>query len=253
MTKMATKKSVTWVDKDQNKADSASTKTAGSAAGNSQLNMNSLTYGSNSAKPILSIYNLPWHHILILYYMFYIEYDKLIKFETINSVLIKILSLNYCGQLIWLSFLKVKKQNSNKHKRLNLSFSLILGSTLLSIISASFIYFIAVLLGAPILIFQFQTYLLSLNLAFLIVFPVLVVYELSYKTAFNELLFSESLISCNPVLIIGVLTAICCWLGVFTIPLDWDRDWQLYPISLIVGAFGGNLIGGLLAYTFSFL
>ncbi|XBW35683.1 hypothetical protein QEN19_001254 [Hanseniaspora menglaensis] len=34
------------------------------------------------------------------------------------------------------------------------------------------------------------------------------------------------------------------WLGCFAIPLDWDREWQRWPISLVVGAY----IGGIVAY-----
>ena len=36
------------------------------------------------------------------------------------------------------------------------------------------------------------------------------------------------------------------WFGAFPIPLDWDRPWQIWPIScnigLAIGVFGGNLV-----------
>lgn len=33
------------------------------------------------------------------------------------------------------------------------------------------------------------------------------------------------------------------WLGAFPIPLDWDRPWQVWPISCTYGAMAGYLLG----------
>ncbi|XP_033636737.1 phosphatidylinositol-glycan biosynthesis class F protein-like [Asterias rubens] len=33
------------------------------------------------------------------------------------------------------------------------------------------------------------------------------------------------------------------WMGAFTIPLDWDRDWQDWPIPCAIGALLGHTIG----------
>jgi len=33
------------------------------------------------------------------------------------------------------------------------------------------------------------------------------------------------------------------WLGAFPIPLDWDRPWQAWPITVTYGAMGGHLFG----------
>ncbi|XP_063774454.1 phosphatidylinositol-glycan biosynthesis class F protein [Pseudophryne corroboree] len=47
------------------------------------------------------------------------------------------------------------------------------------------------------------------------------------------------------------ITTICsiigAWLGAFPIPLDWDRPWQVWPISCSLGATLGYLAGLLLA------
>jgi len=32
------------------------------------------------------------------------------------------------------------------------------------------------------------------------------------------------------------------WVGAFPIPLDWDRDWQVWPISCCLGAAAGSII-----------
>ncbi|KAM8945350.1 GPI ethanolamine phosphate transferase, stabilizing subunit [Pelodytes ibericus] len=47
------------------------------------------------------------------------------------------------------------------------------------------------------------------------------------------------------------ITTVCCvvgaWLGAFPIPLDWDRPWQVWPISCSLGATFGYVTGLLLA------
>lgn len=37
------------------------------------------------------------------------------------------------------------------------------------------------------------------------------------------------------------------WLGALPIPLDWDRPWQIWPISCVVGAVVGNALGLMVA------
>ncbi|XP_060129032.1 phosphatidylinositol-glycan biosynthesis class F protein isoform X3 [Zootoca vivipara] len=47
------------------------------------------------------------------------------------------------------------------------------------------------------------------------------------------------------------ITAMCsvvgAWLGAFPIPLDWDRPWQVWPISCSLGATFGYVAGLLIA------
>ena len=33
------------------------------------------------------------------------------------------------------------------------------------------------------------------------------------------------------------------WLGAVPIPLDWDRDWQKWPVTVVTGAYIGFLVG----------
>lgn len=35
------------------------------------------------------------------------------------------------------------------------------------------------------------------------------------------------------------------WLGAIPIPLDWDRVWQRWPVTPLVGAVGGWAVGRL--------
>lgn len=33
------------------------------------------------------------------------------------------------------------------------------------------------------------------------------------------------------------------WVGAVPIPLDWDREWQRWPVTVVVGAYGGWALG----------
>lgn len=33
------------------------------------------------------------------------------------------------------------------------------------------------------------------------------------------------------------------WLGAVPIPLDWDREWQRWPITVVTGAYVGYVLG----------
>lgn len=52
----------------------------------------------------------------------------------------------------------------------------------------------------------------------------------------------------------GGLVGACvgAWLGAVPIPLDWDREWQKWPVTILCGIYAGyavgKLIGGSLAF-----
>ena len=33
------------------------------------------------------------------------------------------------------------------------------------------------------------------------------------------------------------------WIGAIPIPLDWDREWQKWPVTIICGLYAGAVIG----------
>ncbi|KAI9684720.1 MAG: Glycosylphosphatidylinositol (GPI) anchor assembly protein [Trizodia sp. TS-e1964] len=37
-----------------------------------------------------------------------------------------------------------------------------------------------------------------------------------------------------------------CWMGAVPIPLDWDREWQKWPITIVTGAYLGYALGKLI-------
>lgn len=46
----------------------------------------------------------------------------------------------------------------------------------------------------------------------------------------------------------ALATVLGAWIGAIPIPLDWDRPWQVWPISCTYGAIGGYLIGLFFAF-----
>ncbi|KAJ5278704.1 hypothetical protein N7478_004076 [Penicillium angulare] len=44
-------------------------------------------------------------------------------------------------------------------------------------------------------------------------------------------------------------TGLGAWLGAIPIPLDWDRPWQAFPITILTGAYIGYAFGSLLSRT----
>ena len=43
---------------------------------------------------------------------------------------------------------------------------------------------------------------------------------------------------------VGVLLG--AWLGAVPIPLDWDREWQKWPVTIVTGAYAGWFVFRLL-------
>ena len=42
----------------------------------------------------------------------------------------------------------------------------------------------------------------------------------------------------------GALGAVLgAWLGAVPIPLDWDREWQKWPVTIVVGLYMGYALG----------
>lgn len=42
----------------------------------------------------------------------------------------------------------------------------------------------------------------------------------------------------------GLLGAVLgAWLGAVPIPLDWDREWQKWPVTIVVGMYMGYALG----------
>ena len=48
--------------------------------------------------------------------------------------------------------------------------------------------------------------------------------------------------------LLGMSLGACtgAWIGAIPIPLDWDREWQKWPVTIVVGLYVGAVVGKLL-------
>ncbi|CAD1811595.1 GPI biosynthesis protein Pig-F family protein [Candida parapsilosis] len=184
---------------------------------------------------------LPLHNLLILSGLFHYGIT-----ENVESVMLKGFITSLPIQVAYMYILA--KNTSRKSKSTNIPL-LVTSSMLVSLILAVPLYAAVVLLGAPVYNYTFKTACLALHLSQLVFNPLLVLYSLDFKQ-FKLLFHQDRLyftIFGHPILSQILLTLGGCWLGVIPIPLDWDRPWQQWPITLLVGAYIGGILGSVLS------
>ncbi|KAH9892411.1 GPI biosynthesis protein family Pig-F [Xylariomycetidae sp. FL2044] len=120
---------------------------------------------------------------------------------------------------------------------------------ILSLVSGAALHVVLVLFGAPFLTHIPHTFLCSLHLSLLSLFPLFYtrgvasqdwVEIFSARAPFDEAF--------------GGLMGAClgAWLGAVPIPLDWDREWQKWPVTILCGIYGGYILGKLVGGTLAF-
>lgn len=126
---------------------------------------------------------------------------------------------------------------------------LVLSATAAAGVLANGLFACLILFGAPLHSHVPETYVLSYHLAMILAQPLMIVYRLDYEK-FLSLFQLECIyrtIFSHPTLSSTFLGILGTWLGVIPIPLDWDRPWQQWPITLLVGGYIGAFLGALLA------
>ncbi|KAI5923074.1 GPI biosynthesis protein family Pig-F-domain-containing protein [Camillea tinctor] len=122
-------------------------------------------------------------------------------------------------------------------------------ASVLSVISAVALHVALVLFGAPFLTHLPHTFLCALHLALLGLFPLF--YTRGVASAeWLEIMgarapFDEAF---------GGMVGACvgAWVGAVPIPLDWDREWQKWPVTILCGIYAGYLVGKLVGGTVAF-
>ena len=130
------------------------------------------------------------------------------------------------------------------HTRTDLSplqpvfFSFVLTMT----ISVPILSITLVLFGAPITTHHLHTLLLALHLALLTTPPLFYAHGLDAST-WVEIVSLQSPIDA----VYGMSLGAClgAWVGALPIPLDWDREWQKWPFTIVVGLYIGAVVGKL--------
>ncbi|KAI2605795.1 GPI biosynthesis protein family Pig-F-domain-containing protein [Hypoxylon fragiforme] len=120
---------------------------------------------------------------------------------------------------------------------------------ILSVIATLGLHVVLVLFGAPLLTHIPHTLLCSTYLAVLGLFPLLYTRGVSGRDWLEILSVRAPLDEA-----FGGLIGACvgAWLGAVPIPLDWDREWQKWPVTIVCGIYAGYLTGKLLGGTVAF-
>ncbi|KAL6451995.1 GPI11 Glycosylphosphatidylinositol anchor biosynthesis protein 11 [Candida maltosa Xu316] len=192
---------------------------------------------------------IPFHNILILFGMFYMGLT-----DDVEGIMFKSFTTAIPIQIIYNYIIYTNLVSKKSSKNVNVPL-LIISSILVSVILAVPLFIAIVLMGAPVYKYSLKTLYLSLHLSLLIFSPLLVLYNLDLNQ-FKKLFDEENLyrtIFHHPVLSSVLLTLAGCWLGVIPIPLDWDRPWQQWPITLLVGGYLGSVVGGGLSLVVNFI
>ncbi|XP_071079878.1 phosphatidylinositol-glycan biosynthesis class F protein-like [Haliotis cracherodii] len=150
------------------------------------------------------------------------------------------LTLVYCGiiALSELLFWLVTKQN--KHFKI---LHVVQGAGLF-VSSVLLFHAVAVLYGAPFTEATAETFHFALLLSTTSVLPACMFLGPHLNTwirvfaHINPDLGKESV-----VFITSIASVVGAWLGAFPIPLDWDRPWQVWPISCVLGTLIGYCTG----------
>ncbi|KAI9167773.1 Glycosylphosphatidylinositol anchor biosynthesis protein [Paramyrothecium foliicola] len=108
---------------------------------------------------------------------------------------------------------------------------------LLTLIVTPAIHVLFVLFGAPLLDHVARTLLCAAHFSLLGLFPVFYARGIDSQALLAIAGASAPLDETFGALLGAVLGA---WLGAVPIPLDWDRDWQTWPVTVVVGMFLGS-------------
>ncbi|TQV94988.1 GPI-anchor biosynthesis protein PIG-F [Cordyceps javanica] len=116
----------------------------------------------------------------------------------------------------------------------------------LSALTVPVLYALFVLFGAPFLSHTGRTVLCAAHFALLAVFPVVRARGLD-RSALVAVAGAAAPLDETFGGLVGAAAG--AWLGAVPIPLDWDRDWQRWPVTIVVGMYLGAAAGSLLAGT----
>ena len=97
-----------------------------------------------------------------------------------------------------------------------------------------------ILFGAPFTTHHPETALCAAHMALLAAFPLFYAHGLS-AAAWAEV--ARVLLPFDEVWGATTGTLLGAWLGAVPIPLDWDRDWQRWPVTIVTGAYLGCCVG----------
>ncbi|KAF2189027.1 GPI-anchor biosynthesis protein-like protein [Zopfia rhizophila CBS 207.26] len=120
-------------------------------------------------------------------------------------------------------------------------------SLLLSTLAATPVLTITLILfGAPIATHHAHTLLCAAHISLLATLPLIYVHGVEGEKWREIVALLLPIDEVYGAMIGAVLGA---WLGAVPIPLDWDREWQKWPVTIVTGAYTGFAVGKLVGGT----
>ncbi|CAI2166047.1 12502_t:CDS:2 [Funneliformis geosporum] len=144
---------------------------------------------------------------------------------------------------------KIQEKEFNQiEKEEDLDEELLKEALYLTAFSAFLLHLVSVLFGAPLFHNVQNTLMFAIYVSLLGIFPPAVAFKTHgpyWSRVFSD--FNPETIPEKMVYYSTVGTIIGAWAGAIVIPLDWDRSWQVWPISCVISAYIGHVIGSILA------
>ncbi|KAH8159761.1 hypothetical protein CIB48_g8487 [Xylaria polymorpha] len=119
----------------------------------------------------------------------------------------------------------------------------------LSIVSAGALHVLLVLFGAPFLTHLPHTFLCSLHLSLLGLYPLFYTHGVAGRD-WVEIVAARAPFDEAFGGLVGA--GVGAWVGAVPIPLDWDREWQKWPVTILCGIYAGYSLGKLIGGTVAF-
>lgn len=166
-----------------------------------------------------TVLTIPWHLLALVYYYTCVSegYDGW-------KLLFALIPL----QVIYLKF-QFNKSTVYGNKILKLKGSLAIISLCATLLLTGPVVVITILFGAPATEKWKETWLFSLHCCYLAYPAIYQVFNGDFKVGLWKKYF--------------IMIVIGAWSSCVVIPLDWDRDWQAWPIPVVVGAYVGAFLG----------
>ncbi|XP_002757841.2 GPI ethanolamine phosphate transferase, stabilizing subunit isoform X3 [Callithrix jacchus] len=141
-------------------------------------------------------------------------------------------------------YLVVKPNASSKRSSLSHKVTRFLKCCIYFLMSCFSFHVIFVLYGAPLIELALETFLFAVILSTFTTVPCLCLLGPNLKAWLR--VFSRNGVTSiweNSLQITTISSFVGAWLGALPIPLDWERPWQVWPISCTLGATFGYVAG----------
>ncbi|XP_052106792.1 phosphatidylinositol-glycan biosynthesis class F protein-like [Mytilus californianus] len=146
--------------------------------------------------------------------------------------------------IIFYNFLNIQGGTSQRNAGILSKIRIILKNGLLLFCSSIFFHVIAVLFGAPFLESSAETFHFGMTMSATVVLPALCVMGTSTVQWIRIFAQNSPELGAESIVYFSTICSIIgAWLGAFPIPLDWDRPWQEWPITCVVGTLFGYCTG----------